>query len=362
MINVDENGSIIQHSMESIYPAFEKLIFIVNSSDVYNFSIDQFLKRNFGDDVVVHVLDHETRGAVETVLSVKKHLNKNDSIFVWCSDVRCSEIDPNYILTNLDGALYTFKSNNPAYSYCQIDEKGFVTKVEEKKVISSNANVGGYYFKTWDIFEIAAKKLMDNNDTINNEFYISKVYNYMIKKGMKVKTCQVDSIYIFGTPNEFDFYRNHILNKFGKENSVVALSSDHSGFKTKESCKKILDKMKIKWVDYGCYSDKPTDYADWSAVAVKALEDGDCTHLILSCATGQGQNLLVNKSKKILNGLIWNEEMARMSIEHNCCNSWSIPERFVDEELLRKMLNVLKNSSFGGGRHQARIMKVLGAT
>ena len=178
MIDID-GESIIYHSMQSIYPAFKKLIFIVRESDVLDFSIDAYLKSKFGDDTIIVVSNKETKGAVESVLLAKDHLKDNDRVFLWCSDIKCDELDPNAIHDDVDGLLYTFKSNNPAYSYCQI-ENDVVTKVEEKKVISEWANVGGYYFKSWKIFKTAAKRMIDRDDTINGEFYISKVYNYMI--------------------------------------------------------------------------------------------------------------------------------------------------------------------------------------
>jgi ribose 5-phosphate isomerase B len=118
--------------------------------------------------------------------------------------------------------------------------------------------------------------------------------------------------------------------------------------------------LEIKYIDYGCYSNKATDYSDWSAIAVKSIENKECTHLMLFCATGNGQNMFVNKSKHIRNAMIWNQYTAEMAIKHNCANSFSIPAMFTDENDLNKMIVALTVNNFSGSRHQNRVMKVMG--
>ena len=41
---------------------------------------------------------------------------------------------------------------------------------------------------------------------------------------------------------------------------MIALGSDHGGFKLKEEIKKILEEKDIKYKDYGSFSEIRTDY------------------------------------------------------------------------------------------------------
>ena len=41
---------------------------------------------------------------------------------------------------------------------------------------------------------------------------------------------------------------------------MIAIGSDHGGFKLKEEIKKYLDEKEIEYKDFGCESDERTDY------------------------------------------------------------------------------------------------------
>ena len=46
------------------------------------------------------------------------------------------------------------------------------------------------------------------NDRVNNEFYTCPVYNYMIKKGLKIGVYEIDSkdMHGLGTPEDLNLY------------------------------------------------------------------------------------------------------------------------------------------------------------
>ena len=78
------------------------------------------------------------------------------------------------------------------------------------------------------------------------------------------------------------------------------------------------------------------------------------------CRTGQGINILANKTKNIRAALIFDKYTAEYSIRHNCANFFSIPTKYVDESELDGMVKVLQKSSFDGGRHMTRMKKSIG--
>ena len=90
--------------------------------------------------------------------------------------------------------MLTFKSNNPAYSYAEIDSQNNVLKTAEKEVISQNAAVGVYGYKKGSDFVKYAEKMIKENLRTKNEFYVCPLYNLMIKDGMKITTRKVEWI------------------------------------------------------------------------------------------------------------------------------------------------------------------------
>ena len=258
-----------------------------------------------------------------------------------------------------DGLLLTFKSNSPNYSYVATDEKGIATKTAEKKVISPNACVGIYCFKKGSDFCQYADEMIKGDIRTNNEFYISPLYNLLIDAGLMISVLPVEKMHVFGTPREFDFYRNNVINIFGQK--PIALCSDHSGFESKEAFKAALEEMGIEYIDFGTKLKIDCDYTVFITQAVDAMKDRVCDHSIAFCRTGQGVNMCANKFVNIRSALIYDEYSAEMAVRHNCANFFSVPARvFKTKEQALRVLKAISKNTFDGGRHQIRVQELMG--
>ena len=198
--------------------------------------------------------------------------------------------------------------------------------------------------------------MIRRNLRTNNEFYISPLYNVFIEDGKKIITERVDKMHIFGTPDEYHFYKENVIQKIGDK--PIALCCDHSGFDAKETFKKLLQQNDLQYVDFGTILDKDCDYRDYIAQAAKAIQEKDCHFGFGFCRSGQGVNICANKYKGIRSALIYNEYAMEMSIRHNCANFFAIPSKSTDETLLAKYLKLARKHSFDGGRHQIRIQEL----
>ena len=303
-----------------------QLIFVVRLDHINDFALDEILKQKFGNDVKIVVVDHITEGAVCTCLLAEDHINNDDELLIYTPDVYFQDpFNPNNIEQGLDGHILTFKANSPAHSYAQLDDDGYVIKTVEKEVISENAAVGVYYYKTGKLFVKYANKLIENNIRTKGEFYLCPIYNLMVQDNLKIKTSQVEKMHVLGTPAELEFFKSYVAPKFGSK--PVGLCSDHSGFALKETTKAVLEAFGIKYIDYGCYVNKSCDYADYVTPAIKEI-GGDIDFVMAFCRTGQGINIFANKSNKTRAALIFDEYTAEYSIRHNCANFFSIPSKY----------------------------------
>ena len=70
-------------------------------------------------------------------------------------------------------------------------------------------------------------------------------------------------------------------------------------------------------------------------------------------------NIAANKNKGIISALIFDEWTAEMARRHNCANHFAIPSKYITEPQMQKIIRVLKDTSFDGGRHFTRIDKFL---
>lgn len=352
------NKQMLEYSMDSVDYSECNITFVVRQDHVFNYSVDQILKNKYGNDINVVALDKVTRGTVESCLMAEDFIDNDLPLIINTLDIQFSpKFDPASIPDDLDGLILTFKANSINYSYVQVGEDGYAKKTAEKSVISPNAAVGIYCFKTGKDFCSSAREMIEIDYMTNNEFYVSPMYNLLIEKGKKIGVREVDKMYVTGTPDELDFYLKHIAPEFGVK--PIGLCCDHSGFKAKEMMKKELESQGVSYIDYGTHIGKDCDYADYVFQATHAIKRGDIDNAFGFCRSGQGVNIAANKCKGIISALVFDEFTAKNSVKHNCANFFAIPEQYVGEEKMREIVQILKSEKFDGGRHQNRINKVM---
>lgn len=357
IINIKDKH-LIDISLDCLNYKDCNLIFVLRDEHVYNHHMDELLIKKFGDDISIVVLDQLTDGSVCSCLFAEKLINNDSPLVIHTLDIEFRPVfDPHVMETlDADGLILTFKSNSTNYSYAQLDRNGNVTKTAEKKAISPNACVGIYGFKKGSDFCKYAKEMIDRDLRTKNEFYISPLYNILIEDGKKIITETVDKMHIFGTPDEYNFYKNNVVQKIGDK--PIALCSDHSGFDAKETFKKILESNKLEYIDFGTILNKDCDYRDYIAQASKAIQENDCHFGFGFCRSGQGVNICANKYKGIRSALIYDDYAMEMSIRHNCANFFAIPSKNMNQETLELYLKIACENSFDGGRHQIRIQEL----
>jgi len=346
---------LIDWALSSIDTSECNLIFCLRQDHINNFDVDGIFRKKFGNDITVVVIDKITDGSVSTCLLAKDYINNDLPLYIYTVDVH---FKPKFVPAPMenDGLVLTFKSNNPAYSYVKLGDDTFAELTAEKEVVSTNACVGLYGFKTGRMFVQYAEQMITQNLRTKNEFYITPLYNLMIQDGRKVKIKEVEKMYIMGTPEEYRFFTTRVLNRFG--NGKVALASDHSGFKLKEACKELLSARHIEWVDLGCYTDKDCDQFDYISQALQFIKNHTCTFGLGFCYTGQAVNMAANKTNGIRSGLIYDEYSAKYAIKHNCCNFFAIPSHITTTDQLDKYIAIWRETEFEGGRHCVRIQKI----
>ncbi len=139
---------------------------------------------------------------------------------------------------------------------------------------------------------------------------------------------------------------------------IIPIASDHAGFPTKETVKKILEELGHMPVDYGTHSEDSVDYPDFGKLVAASVADNEYEKGILVCGSGQGMCMTANKFPSVRAALAWTPEIAELSVKHNKSNVLCLPGRFLNEDQIREIVSSWMNSEFEGGRHQRRIDKI----
>lgn len=143
-----------------------------------------------------------------------------------------------------------------------------------------------------------------------------------------------------------------------KENTQVAICSDHAGYDTKMAIIEYLKSENIAFKDFGTHSEDSCDYPDFAHPCASAVESGECYPGIAVCGSGEGISMTLNKHQGVRCALCWIPEVASLAREHNDANVIALPGRFVSHEQAIEMVKVFLSTAFAGGRHQRRIDKI----
>ena len=138
----------------------------------------------------------------------------------------------------------------------------------------------------------------------------------------------------------------------------IFISSDHAGFKLKESIKIYLKKKKLYFEDMGPDNEKSVDYPDFAHKVAKKVSMKKNHVGILICGSGTGMNIAANKHRNIRAAQCFNLKSTKLSRLHNDANIITLGSRIVTKKNALKFLGIFLNTKFDGGRHLKRVKKI----
>jgi len=136
---------------------------------------------------------------------------------------------------------------------------------------------------------------------------------------------------------------------------MIAIGSDHGGYKLKEELKRYLEEKEIEYKDVGCYSEEHVDYPDLARAVCKEVQDKKADRGILVCRTGYGMAIVANKFRGIRAASISNEETAKFSRMHNDLNVLTLGADYISTNQAICILRQWLATEFEGGRHERRL-------
>ena len=136
---------------------------------------------------------------------------------------------------------------------------------------------------------------------------------------------------------------------------MIAIGSDHGGFKLKEEIKRYLDENGIEYKDLGCMSEETVDYPNIAKEVSKEVQNRKCDKGILICRSGIGMSIVANKFKGIRCTPCYTEEMAKFAKLHNNSNILAIGADTISQNDAICILRMWLATEFEGGRHIERL-------
>jgi dTDP-glucose pyrophosphorylase len=188
-------------------------IFVIRTEHDEKYDLANQIRQQLPDAKIV-LLDHDTRGAVETCLVAKDVIDDSLPIVIADCDIyfessQYFEKVNNVENNGIDAMLLTFTSNDPRYSYVELDDSGKAVRTAEKVVISNHAILGGYFFRSGTLFKDLADDFLSSGLPEDlKEYFMSHLFNILLSRSGSIEIADIDVMHIFGTPEELNQYLN----------------------------------------------------------------------------------------------------------------------------------------------------------
>ena len=138
----------------------------------------------------------------------------------------------------------------------------------------------------------------------------------------------------------------------------IPIGADHAGFEMKEKLKTVLEGLGYEVEDVGTHTAASVDYPDYAHPVAREIETGQARRGVLLCGTGLGMAYAANRHPHVRAAVVWNQEIAALSRQHNDANVLVLPSRCLSETNAEAILKTWLDTPFEGVRHVRRIEKI----
>jgi ribose 5-phosphate isomerase B len=138
----------------------------------------------------------------------------------------------------------------------------------------------------------------------------------------------------------------------------IPIGADHAGYEMKAVLAEELRRLGFDVEDVGSHSTQPSDYADYAHAVAREIEEGIVHRAVLLCGSGLGMSYAANRHPGVRAAVVWDNEVARLSRQHNDANVLVLPSRCMNDDTALEVLHTWLNTPFEGGRHIKRIAKI----
>jgi ribose 5-phosphate isomerase B len=149
------------------------------------------------------------------------------------------------------------------------------------------------------------------------------------------------------------------LSALAPPDRTVAIGADHGGFRLKELLKPVIESLGLQVRDVGVTEEKPADYPDLALKVAELVAGKTAARGVVIDGAGIGSSIAANKVPGVRAALCYDKASARNSREHNDSNVLTLGARLLTESQAEEVLRTWLATPFAGGRHQARIDKIL---
>jgi len=218
---IEVNGKTIVEHIIDLYPKDTQFVCILNRKNHDETNIANLLLYKLQEGSSIRVIDPHKRGPVHSVLQSLNDIDDEEQVIVNYCDFSMywnyQDFETFVNETECDGCVVCYTGFHPHmlgsdnYAFCKTNLFDEILEIREKQPftddkMSEYASTGTYYFKKGKYIKKYFQQLIDEDLNINGEYYVSLVYNLLIKDELVSKVYEVPHMLQWGTPLDLDMY------------------------------------------------------------------------------------------------------------------------------------------------------------
>lgn len=234
---------LLFHIIRNLKLEKDDSIYIVYHQDLNNYNFKYILAKEFHYLNINFIpLNFNTRGPVETVLcGLNKMTNLEEKILILDCDTFYIDDIISVCRGDKENFIFYFddESDKEIFSYVEIGEDGNIYAIKEKQKISNNACSGAYGFKNGNTLKRYCEATLNSENKSNGEYYISNLYDQMLRDSEIIISHKVSDFHCLGTPLQLKSYcLNEDKNSqkkrfcFDLDNTLVTYPEEYNNYKT----------------------------------------------------------------------------------------------------------------------------------
>ena len=217
---IEVNGKKVIEHIVNLYPSDSDFLFIVNDKHKKETEILTVLEDIVENKTIATIPQHK-KGPVFSVSQFEDLIDDEEQVIVNYCDFSMywnyQDFENFVNKTECDGCVVCYTGFHPHmlgsdnYAFCKTNHLNEILEIREKQPftddkMSEYASTGTYYFKKGKYVKQYFQQLIDEDLNINSEYYVSLVYNLLIRDGLVNKVYEVSYMLQWGTPLDLDMY------------------------------------------------------------------------------------------------------------------------------------------------------------
>ena len=138
----------------------------------------------------------------------------------------------------------------------------------------------------------------------------------------------------------------------------IAVGADHGGVGLRDAIAARLRELGHAVTDHGTTGTAAVDYPDYATAVARAVASGAAQIGIMVDGAGIGSCMAANKVPGVRAAMCYDVTTAQNAREHNNANVLTLGGGLIGPRLALAIVETFLATSFGGGRHAARVAKI----